>query len=65
MFNGQLDPLCSSVPSLENLIHSNRDYVKGTVLEKGEELVMEYFEEMHTNGCIEEDRYHLKRCLYH
>ena len=57
VFTRQLDPLCHSVLSLKFFIHTYRGNVKGTCLEKREELVTEYFEEMHTNGCIHEEIY--------
>ena len=63
VLNGQLDPDTNSVPSLEYL-HIYQGNIKGSSLEKRDELVGTYFEEMYTNGCIHEDSYNKNGIRY-
>ena len=59
VYNGQLDPSCNSVLSLEYLLHTYRGNIKGTSLENRSELVRTFFEEMVTNGCITENSFEI------
>lgn len=55
--NGQLDSESRLVPSFENLIHTYRGNIKGTCLEKREELVEGMYEEGCTTGIIHENTF--------
>ena len=55
--NSQIDPLTISIPSLIDMVHTNRGCIQGICLEDGQKLAKTFFDDMHTNGCISEDSY--------
>ena len=55
--NGQLDNDSKLVPSLNNLIHTYRGEIKGTCLERKEELVEGMYDEGYKTGIIKESTF--------
>ena len=55
--NGQLDHDSRLVPSFDNLIHTYRGEIKGTCLERKEQLVEGLYEEAYKTGIIKEDTF--------
>ena len=57
LLTGMIDSFSNSVPSLDNLFHTYRGNLENTCLEDRNFLVRKFFEEMHSNGCINEISY--------
>ena len=54
IYNGQLDPETTSVPSMQNLINTYRGDVEDTILSDREKLMDTFFEEMFLTSAISE-----------
>ena len=60
VLNGQIDLDTKLVPYIDNILHTYRGDLEGTVLEKKAELLGLFYEEMYANGIIKEESFENK-----